>query len=112
MQEGNLFLLSWDMQGLESCINITEIEKEATWNALQDQPTPKLSHIVNSVMLRARYNSQRHYEIYTVTVADGISDEDIREMFDRDPRGSAELIRVRGHKVYSDRIDPETQKIV
>jgi hypothetical protein len=109
----NIFLVSWDMYGIESAINITEIDKEATWAALQDtQPTQRLSSIVNQVMLRARYNSQRHYEVYTVTVDEGITGKDIIEMFENDPQGSANLIRERGHKMYSDRIDPNSAKIV
>ena len=113
MQEGNVFLLSWDMLGLEAVINITEIEKEATWSTLQDKQTPRLNHIVNAVMMRARANSQRHYEVYTVTVEDGITKEDICEMFEAEPQRMADLIRERGCKVYSDRVaDTAGVKIV
>jgi len=108
MQEGNLFLLSWDMLGIEAVINITDIEKEATWNALQDQPGPRLSSIVNSVMMRARMNSQRHYEVYTVTMESSITEDDVKEMFETNSQGMAELIRERGRKVYSDRIAENT----
>jgi hypothetical protein len=103
-EEGNLFLISWDCTGLEAVINITDYEKETTWATLKNEDPPvKLGSIVNHLMLRARANSQRHYEIYTMTAVDGISDEDIRAMFDSDPQGSAELIRDRGNKIYSDR---------
>ena len=103
-EEGNLFIMAWDCNGLEAVVNITEYEKEATWATLQDQePSKKIGHIVNYLMLRARANSQRHYEIYTMTAVDGITDEDIRTMFEQDPQGSADLIRDRGNKIYSDR---------
>ena len=103
MQEGNLFLLSWDMLGIDSVVNITEIEKEATWNTLQDKPTYSLGSTVNAVLFRARANSQRHYEVYTVTMEDTITEEDVREMFESSPQQMADLIRERGNKVYSDR---------
>jgi hypothetical protein len=113
MDEGNLYLLSWDMLGLEAVINITDIEKEATWSLLQDKATPKLNHIVNSVMMRAKMNSQRHYEVYTVTMESSITKEDICEMFEAEPQRMAELIRERGRKVYSDRVaDTPGVKIV
>jgi hypothetical protein len=112
MQEGNVFLLSWDMLGLEAVINITEIEKEATWATLQDKQTPRLSHIVNSIMMRARTNSQRHYEVYTVTMESGITKEDVCEMFEHNPQAMADLIRERGHKIYSDRENLVDRKIV
>jgi hypothetical protein len=103
MTEGNLFLLSWDMLGLDSVVNITAMEKEATWAALQDQKSRSLGSVVNSVLLRARANSHRHYEVYTVNMEESMSEQDIRTMFDTNPQGMADLIRGRGHKIYSDR---------
>ena len=109
----NLFLVSWDCNGLEAVINVTEYEKETTWATLKDEDPPvRLASMVNHLMLRARANSQRHYEIYTMQVEEGITDEDIRAMFDTDPQGSADLIRERGHKMYSDRVDAKAVKIV
>jgi hypothetical protein len=109
----NLFLVSWDCNGLEAVINVTDYEKETTWATLKNEDPPaKLSSMVNHLMLRARANSQRHYEIYTMQVAEGISDEDIRGMFDADPQGSADLIRDRGNQIYSDRENLVDRKIV
>ena len=103
MQEGNIFLLSWDMHGIESVVDITGYEQEVTWNTLQDKPSPSLGSIVNGILFRARTNSQRHYEVYTVTMESSITEEDVREMFEANPQGMAELIRERGRKIYSDR---------
>jgi hypothetical protein len=109
----NLFLVSWDCNGLEAVINITDYEKEATWATLKNEDPPvRLGSMVNHLMLRARANSQRHYEIYTMNVAEGIVDEDIRGMFDADPQGSADLIRDRGNKIYSDRENLVDRKII
>jgi hypothetical protein len=109
----NLFLVSWDCQGLEAVINVTDYEKETTWATLKNEDPPvKLGSMVNHLMLRARANSQRHYEIYTMNVEEGISDEDIRGMFESDPQGSADLIRDRGNKIYSDRENLVDRKII
>ena len=109
----NLFLVSWDCTGLEAVINVTDYEKEATWATLKNEDPPvRLGSMVNHLMLRARANSQRHYEIYTMNVAEGISDEDIRTMFESDPQGSADLIRDRGNQIYSDRENLVDRKIV
>lgn len=112
MSDGNIFLLSWDMHGIESVVNITELDQAKTWATLKDEKGPSLGSIVNAVMLRARYNSQRHYEVYTVTFSKDITDADIRKMFEENPQGMAELMRERGHKMYSDRLDSKTAKIV
>lgn len=102
MMQGDLFLLSWDMLGLDSVVNITDLEKEAAWAALQDQKSRSLGSVVNAVLMRARANSQRHYEVYTVHM-DGVNEQEIRAMFDAQPQEMANLIREHGHKIYSDR---------
>ena len=106
-----LFVLSWDQLGLEAVVNVTDIEKEILWNTLQDKKgTNKLGQTITHLMMRARYNPQRHYEIYSITV-EGITEEDIREMFENDPQGSAELVRERGNKIFSDRARTNQIKI-
>ena len=109
----NLFLLSWDCEGLEAVINITEYEKTAVWAKLQDQDPPsEIGSMVRHLILRARANPQRHYEIYTLMAVNGISEEDIREMFNADPQGGADLVRDRGNKIFSDRRNVVDSKIV
>ena len=112
MQKGNIFLLSWDCQGLEAVINVTDYEKEVVWATLKDEDTPtNLNSMMRHLMLRARANPQRHYEIYTMAVQSGISEEDIRGMFESDPQGSADIVRDRGNQIYSDRRDTTAVKI-
>ena len=104
------YLLSWDCLGLEACINISDIDKETMWAALKDtgdnshQGRPhSVSSIVSMLQLRARYNNQRFYEIYVVDTDDTVTADDLKSMFDNDPQGSADLIRLRGRVLYSDR---------
>jgi hypothetical protein len=104
------YLLSWDCTGLEAVINISNIEKEQMWAALSEkEPNPNkgrpntVNSIVNMIMLRARFNSQRHYEIYCIDTEDSITAEDFRRHFEEDPQHMAELIRERGRQLYSDR---------
>ena len=101
----DVFLLSWDCNGIEAVVNVTEHEKELAWAHLANQPNParQLRFLMSSLMLRARANPQRHYEIYTVAAGTGITESDLRAMFEVDPQGSADLIRERGKKIYSDR---------
>ena len=55
------------------------------------------------MILRARYNPQRHYEIYQVEATDGITADDIRDMFESSPQMAADTIRQLGHCYFSDR---------
>ena len=100
------FLIVWDQLGLECCIDVTEDQQRRMWQTLKGEPVsesklPSLGHI----MLRARLNSHRHYEIYTVEATDGITAEDIREMFEASPQTAADTIRRLGHCLHSDRAE-------
>jgi hypothetical protein len=100
------FLIVWDQLGLECCIDITEDQQRRMWQQLKGEPVsdskiPNLNHI----MLRARLNSHRHYEIYTCEAVDGITAEDIRDMFEASPQTAADTIRRLGHCLHSDRAE-------
>jgi len=106
----NAYLISWDMTGLEAVIPITQYEqwdRDNTFRILKDEPTARnpIDNIIQGMLLRARFNNHRHYEIYAIDCVDEISEQDIRQMFETDPQASAELIRARGHRLYSDRLD-------
>jgi hypothetical protein len=97
------FVVVWDNTGLEYVGNVTEDEQRRVWGELNGKPVPSQLPNVNHLVLRARYNSQRHYEIYLVTATDGITTDDIREMFEASPQTAADTIRRLGHCYYSDR---------
>jgi hypothetical protein len=126
-QKNNIFLLSWDMTGLETVIDITAVEKlheeeeKTRMIAILSDPEARdpgnqhgtmLNQVVQHVLLRARVNSQRHYEVYTIHTDASVTEQDLREMFDADPQYGADLVRERGNKLYSDRVEKRTQVIV
>jgi hypothetical protein len=105
------FLIMWCNEGLECCIDITADEQRRMWQSLRGEPVSESAiPNYNHLLLRARYNSQRHYEIYSVEATDGITAEDIREMFEADPQTAADTIRRLGHCLHSDRA--ERQRVV
>lgn len=109
----NIFILSWDQLGLEACIDVTTMEKAQVWDILKNEThSNKIGHILQGMMLRARANSQRHYEIYVMQIESGITEDDVRDMFESDPQGSADLVRERGNKIYSDRVNKQEVRIV
>lgn len=95
------FAIMWDCYGLEACERVPN-PADATFALLKGEKPPELPNLMHWE-LRARYNSQRHYEIYVITAQPGIEREDIVEMFEADPQSAADTIRRIGHKFYSDR---------
>ena len=104
-------LLVWDCLGLEYSCNLTDYEKDIMWSALKgEEPKARIPGL-DILILRARANPQRNYEIYTVQVDPDVSLKDIRDMFKDTPQTIVDLVRARGHKLYSDRLYTEDRVI-
>lgn len=96
-------LLVWDCLGLEYSCDLTNYEKDLMWSTLKGtQPTVRIPGL-DILILRARANPQRNYEIYTVQVEPDVSLKDVQEMFNDSPQEIVDLVRDRGNKLYSDR---------
>jgi len=81
------------------------------WAALKgEKPSARIPHL-DFLILRARANPQRNYEIYTVQVDADVSLKDIQDMFKDTPQEIVDLVRARGHKIYSDRLYKEDRVI-
>lgn len=114
-QESNTFLISWDIHGMEALVPVSKKEKEMLFNVLQTGNSGEyhkwLGQTVNMILLRARFNPQRHYEVYVIHAVGGIDEEDIRNLFEMDPQAGADLIRARGTKIFGERIEADAIKI-
>ena len=93
-------------------------EREKIWDLIKDpDATPhntwvrEVNNIVTAMMLRARYNPQRHYEIYSINTDASISKADLAQMFTDAPQTAADLIRDRGQRLYSDRANKRERVI-
>ena len=106
------FVVMWDNTGLEFVGDWTDFNQDRMWSTLQGKKSEKTFVNLMHLELRARYNTQRHYEIYLINAAEGIGADDIRAMFAADPQTAADIIRERGHKYYSDRVNADQVKIV
>ena len=97
--------LMWDCNGLEAAVNVDDINRRRTWALLKGEDASKVPAPPNLLHweMRARYNSQRHYEIYIITVDEGITVDDIVAAFEANPQGMADTVRRIGHRFYSDR---------
>lgn len=95
----HIFLFMWDMYGLEFCQDITSIEKRNMIKALKGEQLERPFNL-NSLLMRARINSQRNYEIYTMTVEQGITEEQVKQWFDSNPQEAVDQIRARGRELY------------
>lgn len=109
--DSNIFIVVWDMTGLETVIDVNDLTGEDTMRALKGEKGSALGRTMFVLTQRARANSHRHYEIYSIHTNPEISKQDMADMFHQNPQGAADLIRDRGTKIYSDRANKQTQVI-
>lgn len=102
----------WDMYGLECLIDVSKVidkhqqwEKEKVWNMLKEikNTTVEPSIPLNHLIMRARANPQRHYEIYSITTDKSIDYNTMLALFKENPQTAVNLVREKGNKIYSDR---------
>lgn len=96
------YIVMWDMYGLESLVNVSEGERGAVVSVLKGEKI-EWRNPIQYMILRARFNSQRCYEIYSFTSE--IPEDDIIQMFKSSPQIAADTIRRIGQKLYSDRTE-------
>lgn len=107
------FVVMWCNEGLEYVADITADQQRVMWENLQGNESPRHAYANPfHLRLRAQMNPQRHYEIYFIDGAEGITEHDIRQMFRYDPQGSADLIRSKGICFYSNRAEVNQAVIV
>jgi hypothetical protein len=103
------FLAMWDMNGLEVIYDLEPARAEIeTWEKenlfamiKEEQHRSKPRPIpLHSMILRARMNSQRSYEIYEFKSTFDI--DRLKELFKNESQIIVNWIRETGYKVYSD----------
>jgi hypothetical protein len=106
----NAFIFSWDELGIDSIVPITQYEN---WDKVQMLTSRnRINEIIRGLMLRARYNGQRHYEIYAIDCDAELDEEFWRRRWIEDPQLCADIVRERGIKMYSARAESAGVKIV
>jgi hypothetical protein len=113
------YLVMWDNQGLECLYDVdfhmnryNEWEKQKVIAILKEERMPALSSGIplQMMLLRARVNMQRAYEIYEFNST--MAYDELKEVFNDDPQPIVEWIRENGKKVYSDYVKQNRKMIV
>ncbi len=103
-------LAAWDMTGFECLQDITDKHPDAwdkgqLFEALKGHTPQKnpLSQQIAHMTLRARFNSQRCYEIYVFTTEDDLEFRAVEDWMIADPQSLVNWIRKNHYaQIYSD----------
>jgi len=114
------YLAMWDMLGLECLFDVGQHMKEyddwekqkivAILKESKTQPLKPAGIPLQELILRAKFNSQRSYEIYEFNST--MDYNELKEAFNDNPQPIVEWIRTNGKKVYSDYVKQDRKMIV
>ena len=100
MENTDIWILVWDDYGLESVINLSEIDRKNIEAVLSDEKfNVNLDKVLGYLKLRARFNSHRNYELWALKISVAITIDQLQEAFDSDRVSFIEMIRSKGVKV-------------
>ena len=105
------FLLMWDSNGLETLQDISEYhpdnwDKNQLLGVMMGKAYKKapIHAQITQMVLRAKFNPQRNYEIYIQQSAPEITAKDLAAAFNDNPQFWADYVREHHSvKIYSDR---------
>ena len=99
----NIYIVMWHEGGLEAIVDARDLDAADTMNRLMGEAANTFRTTLNYMVMRARFNSQRHYELFSIHTSKDVSLEDLTSLFEEDPQSAVDLIRERGTMLYSDR---------
>lgn len=108
--ESNLWLVSFDIEGFEAIINVSEAYIDESMEALvNDDYKSKLGSTYHMMEFRARFNEQRRPQIYTFRASSDITEETLRNLANENPQFLADFVRENGKKLYG---SESTRKVI
>jgi len=112
----NAYVFSWDCKGIEAIVPISSYEDWDTANAFRvlegkRARTNPMNETINMLIMRARFNPQRFYEIYAVDCDPSFTPSVWSQMWHDDPQMCADIIREKGVKIYGERVPEDSIRI-
>lgn len=110
--EPQVYITLFDWHGVESIINLSELEETHIVSKLADASyngKSQSSYYINALSMRARFNSQRHAEVWGFK--SNLEMESLREFADDHPQEYADWMRKNGVCIYGGDKPAGEQKI-
>ena len=101
-ETGHLMLIMWDMYGVEAVIDVTAQQQNQLFDMIRqiDHFNQWLNQTIIHLTLRARANSQRNYEVFSIWVDESVDADTLRAELTSIPQIMADLVRSRGNRIF------------
>lgn len=100
MSKSKVYICMWDENGFEVLKDCTGWERETLLNTIAGKELTPAPVNLQALTMRARFNPQRAYEIYTFNTEESLDEDALWEIAYENPQALVDLIRERGKKLY------------
>ena len=100
MSKSKVYICMWDENGFEVLKDCTKWERESFLDTIAGKELKPAPVNLQALTMRARFNPQRAYEIYTFNTEESLDEDALWEIAYENPQALVDLIRERGKKLY------------
>jgi hypothetical protein len=97
-----VYICMWDENGFETIVDMSSWERESLLNTIAGKELSKPPVNLDAMMMRARFNPQRNYEIWTFNTEDSLDEDTLWGYAETDPQELVDMIRARGKRLYGE----------
>jgi hypothetical protein len=106
------WIVLFDTEGLDSLIPWGDLMGDKIIGILSGEEYEHPNNILNRTLLRARYNLQRHPEVWAYNTADDMDADAMHELWIESPQYMANLVRTKGSQLFGDRSGTKKQPVI
>jgi len=98
--KSRVYICMWDENGFEVLKDCTTWERDSMLNTLADKPLTPAPVNLQALTMRATFNPQRSYEIWTFNTAEEVDEDTLWRIADENPQALVDMIRKDGKCLY------------
>ena len=96
-----VYICMWDENGFEVLKDCTSWERDTFLATIAGRELKPAPVNLQAMMMRARFNPQRAYEIYTFNTTEDLDEDTLWSYADENPQALVDIIREKGKRLYS-----------
>lgn len=107
--KSKVYICMWDENGFEVLKDCSSWERQCLLDTLAGKKLKAAPVNLNAMIMRARFNPQRNYEIWSFNTAEDLDEDRMWRYAENNPQALVDLIRVNGKKIYENTKNTEAK---
>lgn len=107
--KSRVFICMWDENGFEVLKDCSSWERESLLNTIAGKKLSNPPVNLQAMTMRARFNPQRAYEIWTFNTVEDFDEESLWSYANENPQALVDMIREHGKRLYANERNREAR---